>query len=73
MELQCSDPEKNGEMKVLKDSIKTKQQVSESFSIYGVNSGVTQVSRHASDLTRSIGGSCCFMACPAAEQDPLMH
>ena len=63
-----------------KESIKRKgnikvhvYQVSESFGISGANSGVTQVSKLASDLTRSIGGSCCFTACPPAEQDPLMH
>ena len=32
-----------------------------------------QVSKHASDATRSIGGSCCFAARPPAEREPLMH
>ena len=52
----------------------TKQQVEARVSVcVAWNSVVIQVSRHASDLTRSIGGICCFMVCPAAERDPLMN
>ena len=34
---------------------------------------MAQVSKQASDVTRSIGGSCCFVARPLAEREPLMH
>ena len=33
---------------------------------------MAQVSKQASDVTRSIGGSCCFVARPLAEREPLM-
>ena len=46
---------KEWENESIKESIKIKHRVSESFGISGTNSGVTQVSRYASDLTRSIG------------------
>ena len=34
---------------------------------------VAEVSKRASDMTRSIGGSCCFVTWPLAEWEPLMH
>ena len=34
---------------------------------------MAQVTRLASEMTRSMGGSCSFAAFPPAEREPLMH